>query len=156
MRKLKTAWLFFLSCFCSITAICQETNSVNGVADNRTHSYAFTNAKIVKDAQTTLQNATLIIKEGKIIAVGNNLSIPSDAIVIDCKGKTIYRRGNHVVLSTFLLRHNSPAIQKVLMAGTRQLSRKLMHQNFLYRMMLRLKRFVILALVPYLHLRKMV
>ncbi|MEO7045854.1 MAG: amidohydrolase family protein [Ferruginibacter sp.] len=90
MRKLKTAWLFFLSCLCSITAICQETNPVNGVADNRTHSYAFTNAKIVKDAQTTLQNATLIIKEGKIIAVGNNLSIPSDAIVIDCKGKTIY------------------------------------------------------------------
>ncbi|MBS1496321.1 MAG: amidohydrolase family protein [Bacteroidetes bacterium] len=90
MRKLKTLWLFFVCSGISFTALSQETNPVNGVADYRTHSYAFTNASIVKDAQTTLQNATLIIKEGKIVAVGNQINIPADAIVIDCKGKTIY------------------------------------------------------------------
>ena len=90
MIKFKTAWLFLFSCICCLTAVCQETNPVNGVADKRTGSYAFTNASIVKDAQTTLQNATLLIKEGKIIAVGTSVNIPADAIVIDCKGKFIY------------------------------------------------------------------
>jgi imidazolonepropionase-like amidohydrolase len=68
----------------------QETFPVNGVADPRVGTYAFTNATIVKDPQTTLQNATLIIKDGKIVSVGNNLAIPKDAVTVDCKGKFIY------------------------------------------------------------------
>lgn len=68
----------------------QETFFTNGVADNREGCYAFTNATIVKDAQTTLSNATMVIRQGKIIAVGNDVSVPKDAIVIDCKDKYIY------------------------------------------------------------------
>lgn len=71
-------------------AAAQETFPVNGVADQRTDYFAFTNATIVKDAQTTLQNATLVIKQGKIVAVGANLTVPKDAVLIDCKGKYIY------------------------------------------------------------------
>jgi imidazolonepropionase-like amidohydrolase len=61
-----------------------------GVADPRTGYYAFTNATIVKDAQTTLQNATLVIKDGKVISVGSNVTVPKDAVVVDLKGKYIY------------------------------------------------------------------
>jgi imidazolonepropionase-like amidohydrolase len=69
----------------------QETFPVNGVADKREGCYAFTNATIVKDAQTTLTNATLVIRDGKIIAIGAaGLAIPKDAVVIDCKDKYIY------------------------------------------------------------------
>ena len=68
----------------------QETFPVNGVADKRINCYAFTNATIVKDAQTTIQNGVLIIKEGKIIGVGSGINVPSNAVVIDCKGKFIY------------------------------------------------------------------
>jgi imidazolonepropionase-like amidohydrolase len=68
----------------------QETFPVNGVADPRTGTYAFTNATIVKDPQTTLQNATLVIKDGKIVSVGNNIAVPKDAVTVDCKGKFIY------------------------------------------------------------------
>ena len=68
----------------------QETFFINGVADKRDGTYAFTNATIVKDANTTLQNATMVIREGKIVAVGNGLAIPKDATVIDCKDKYIY------------------------------------------------------------------
>ena len=68
----------------------QETFPVNGVADQRSDYFAFTNATIVKDPQTTLQNATLVIKQGKIIAVGANIAVPKDAVVVDCKGKYIY------------------------------------------------------------------
>ncbi len=69
----------------------QETFPVNGVADKREGCYAFTNATIVKDAQTTLTNATLVIRDGKIVAVGaSSVAIPKDAVVIDCKDKYIY------------------------------------------------------------------
>jgi imidazolonepropionase-like amidohydrolase len=68
----------------------QETFPTAGVADPRSGYFAFTNATIVKDAQTTLQNATLIIKDGKIVSVGNNIAIPKEAVVVDLKGKYIY------------------------------------------------------------------
>lgn len=75
--------------FC-LLAFSQETFPVNGVADPRNGTYAFTNATIVKDPQTTLQNATMIIKDGKIVAVGNGIAVPKEAVVVDCKGKFIY------------------------------------------------------------------
>lgn len=68
----------------------QETFPVNGVADNREGCYAFTHATIVKDGKTTLQDATLLIRKGKIISAGASLTIPKDAVVIDCKDKYIY------------------------------------------------------------------
>ena len=68
----------------------QSTFPENGIADPRHSYYAFTNASIVKDAATTLTNATLVIKDGKIVAVGNNLKVPAGAVEVDCKGKFIY------------------------------------------------------------------
>jgi imidazolonepropionase-like amidohydrolase len=68
----------------------QETFPLNGVAEPKTGSYVFSNATIVKDGQTTLTNAMLVVREGKIVAVGNNVSVPKDAVIIDCKGKYIY------------------------------------------------------------------
>ena len=90
MRKCKTALLFLIVAFQVTSAVSQETFPVNGVADKRNGTYAFINASIVKDAQITLSNATMVVKDGKIVAVGNSVSIPSDATVIDCKGKYIY------------------------------------------------------------------
>ncbi|MEK7199382.1 MAG: amidohydrolase, partial [Bacteroidota bacterium] len=87
MRKIK---LLFSGLLFALLLQAQETFPVNGVADKREGSYAFTNATIIKDAQTTLTNATLIIREGKIVAVGVDLIIPKDAVVIDCKDKFIY------------------------------------------------------------------
>jgi imidazolonepropionase-like amidohydrolase len=82
MRKIQ---LLLLGLFVVLLVRAQETFPVNGVADTRTRSYAFINATIVNDAQTpSLSNATHFIKEGKIIAVGNNISIPTDAVVVDC------------------------------------------------------------------------
>jgi len=87
MKKWKVLLLGL--CFSSLLRA-QETFPVNGVADNRDGIYAFTNATIVKDAATTLQNATLVIADGKIVSVGASVSVPKDAVVIDCKGKYIY------------------------------------------------------------------
>jgi hypothetical protein len=68
----------------------QSTFPENGVADPRHGHYAFTNATIVKDGTTTLTNATLVIKDGRITAVGSGLKAPAGAVEIDCKGKYLY------------------------------------------------------------------
>ncbi len=68
----------------------QATFPGNGVADPRHGHYAFTNATIVKEGATTLNNATLVIKDGKIISVGTGLKVPAGAVEVDCKGKYIY------------------------------------------------------------------
>ena len=91
MQKIKIFLIGFI--FLSGTALhikAQATYPVNDVANPKNGCYAFTNATIVKDAQTTLQSAILVIRQGKIEAVGNNISIPKDAVVIDCNGKYIY------------------------------------------------------------------
>lgn len=80
-------WICLLT---ATVAAAQGTFPVNGVADERSGHYAFTNATIVKDAATTLTNATLVIRDGKIVAVGANLPVPQGAVEVDCKGKFIY------------------------------------------------------------------
>lgn len=72
------------------TAFAQETFPRNDVKDIRAGLYAFTNATIVVDPQTTLQNATLLVKGNKIEQVGANLAVPKGYTAIDLKGKYIY------------------------------------------------------------------
>lgn len=62
----------------------------NGVQDERPNLYAFTNATIVVDANTTLEGATLLIRGSVIEAVGKGISIPTGTTVTDLKGKRIY------------------------------------------------------------------
>ncbi len=79
--------------FLSLTfygALGQVTFPVNGVADPRASCFALTNATIVKDGQTTIPKATMVIREGRIIAIGTSIEMPKDAVVIDCSGKYIY------------------------------------------------------------------
>jgi len=89
MRKLRVITLTGVLWLC-IFANAQVTSPVNGVSDPRTNCYAFTNATIVKDGQTTLNNATLVIRDGRITGVGVNASVPKDAVVVNCNGKYIY------------------------------------------------------------------
>ena len=68
----------------------QETFPLNDVANPREGCTAFIHATIIKDSKTTLQDASMIIRHGKIENIGSALPIPKDAVVIDCKGKYIY------------------------------------------------------------------
>lgn len=73
-----------------LPAMAQTGFPANGVADPRHGTFAFTNATIVRDPQTTLQNATLVVRDGRIIALGTGIAVPAEAQVTDCKGKFIY------------------------------------------------------------------
>src|SRR6476619_1094062 len=90
MKKAKSCLIACSVLLLGKFALAQSTFPENGVADPRHGHYAFTNATIVKDANTTLSNATLIVKDGKIIAVGTNLKVPEGAVEVNCTGKYIY------------------------------------------------------------------
>lgn len=68
----------------------QETRTPNGVQDKRARAYAFTNATLMVDYQTKIENATLLIRDGKVVQTGANITIPDGYTVVDLDGKYIY------------------------------------------------------------------
>jgi imidazolonepropionase-like amidohydrolase len=94
MRKNKflfpAFFVSFVMLFAGMSLFAQSTFPVNGLSNPQNNTYAFINATIVKDASQKITNATMVIRDKKIVAVGAQISIPGDAIVIDCKGKYIY------------------------------------------------------------------
>lgn len=89
MKKTTLAVAFSLLCL-TWNAIAQETFPVNDIKDTRAGAHAFTNATIVVDHLTTIQNGTLLVKAGKIEQVGAGIKVPAGYSEIDLKGKYIY------------------------------------------------------------------
>ncbi len=56
----------------------------------KTGLFAFTNAKIYTVTNGVIEGGTLIVKDGKIEAVGSGIAIPEGAEVIECAGQHIY------------------------------------------------------------------
>jgi imidazolonepropionase-like amidohydrolase len=52
--------------------------------------YAIQGAKIITLAGPSIENGTIIIRDGKIAAVGANIEIPASAQIIDGKGLEVY------------------------------------------------------------------
>lgn len=90
MRKTGFGLALVCSFFYCIPALAQPTFPQNGIADPRHGYYAFTHATLLKDGITALSDATLVIKDGRIIAAGTGIAVPAGAVEVDCKGKYIY------------------------------------------------------------------
>ena len=76
----------------SATALAQQIGNPTtqqGVMPPR-GTYAIRNARIVTLAGPDIENGTVVIRDGKIDAVGANVSIPSGAQAIDGRGLTVY------------------------------------------------------------------
>jgi imidazolonepropionase-like amidohydrolase len=88
--KKQSIILVALLLWLSSTLLAQATFPYNGVKDQREGWYAFTHATIVSKAGTEVANATLLIKDGRIISITPNGSVPKGAIEIDATDKYIY------------------------------------------------------------------
>ncbi len=87
MQKMILLGIFFLG---SLVLPAQEHFPSNGVADSRPEWYAFTQATIYVSPDKVLTNATLVIREGRVTAVGTDIEIPRGAQVRALEGKYIY------------------------------------------------------------------
>ncbi|WP_340066969.1 amidohydrolase family protein [Ascidiimonas aurantiaca] len=87
--KRKLSFLTIIWCF-YLGAAQDYFPKNDGVKTEDHHYTAFINAKIYTAPGETLDNATLLIKKNTIEAVGANVSLPENCVVIDLKGKYIY------------------------------------------------------------------
>jgi imidazolonepropionase-like amidohydrolase len=71
----------------SVTFCC---GAVLAPAQERPAVYAITHAKIFTLAGAAIDDGTLLIREGKITAVGSAVEIPAGAQIIDAKGLQVY------------------------------------------------------------------
>ena len=62
----------------------------DGLRANVPQTYALTGADVVVRPGEMLEGATIVVREGKIAAVGRDVEIPADAQRIDASGKRIY------------------------------------------------------------------
>ena len=64
----------------------------NGVYDQRPGVFAFTHATLYTDYQTKINDGTLLIRDGKVVAAGpaGAVKIPAGAVVQDLRGKFVY------------------------------------------------------------------
>jgi len=74
----------------SVRVVVGQTEPVIGLHENTPKIFALTNARIVTKPGNVLDNATLLIRDGHIEQVTTKVDIPSDAIIRDLSGKTIY------------------------------------------------------------------
>jgi imidazolonepropionase-like amidohydrolase len=79
-----------LALVATFSASAQQTFPINGVKDDNKAFYAFTEATIHISDKRTVKNATLLVQDGKVIQVGEGVSIPKGAIVTSLKGRHIY------------------------------------------------------------------
>ncbi|UCJ05866.1 amidohydrolase family protein [Chitinophaga pendula] len=89
-QRRTTALAILSVLFASSDAMAQATFPVNGVSSPKEGCFAFTHATLIKDGANTVSNATLVIRDGRIVAAAAGAAIPKDAVVIDCAGKYIY------------------------------------------------------------------
>ncbi|MFD0861326.1 amidohydrolase family protein [Sungkyunkwania multivorans] len=76
---------------CSFGLLAQDYFPKNdGVKTENDNYTAFVNARIFATPTQIIDNGSLLIQNGKIIAVGTSVTIPANAILIDLEGKYIY------------------------------------------------------------------
>src|SRR5215471_1035096 len=80
-KRILSILCFVLCCLCFVPAL---------PGQNRPQTYAIKDARIVTVTGPTIPKGNILIQDGKIVGVGANIPIPSNAKVIDAKGLTAY------------------------------------------------------------------
>jgi imidazolonepropionase-like amidohydrolase len=80
--------------FISLVVICSLVNARSQEtvypAPKQTTTTAITNATVHKGNGEVIENATILIADGKITAVGKDVTVPAGATTVDAKGKQVY------------------------------------------------------------------
>lgn len=95
--RLFTPAFFAFVCLCALSspsATRAQTTAPAATASaagtNAAGSFAITNARVVTVSGATLERGTVVVRDGLIEAVGENVRVPADARVFDGSGLTVY------------------------------------------------------------------
>ncbi|MAP53434.1 amidohydrolase family protein [Altibacter sp.] len=62
----------------------------DGLKEKNNNYTAFTNATVFVTPAEVIKNGTLLIQNGKVIAVGKSVNIPKNSVIVDLDGKYVY------------------------------------------------------------------
>src|SRR5688572_13599596 len=85
-RRARRSFVFLLPLLCLIAAI----TPIKAEPPTPPPYYAITHVKVVTGTGATIDDATVLLANGLIEAVGKKVSVPGDARVIDGKGLTLF------------------------------------------------------------------
>lgn len=74
----------------AVTLVAAETTPEYGIRDKTPQLVAFTGARIVESPDLFYEKGVLLVNNGRVVAVGADVQIPTAATVIDLRGYTIY------------------------------------------------------------------
>ena len=72
------------------SGIAQDNFTPNGIADVRQNAFAFTHANLYQPDGSYLNNATLLIREGRIVEVGAGIDVSAGYFEVDLGNRYIY------------------------------------------------------------------
>jgi len=82
-------WTAVLAALLAAEELRAQTAPVEGLRENTPHVHALTNVRLVQAPGRVLSQATLVIRDGIVEAVGK-VEIPADARIWDMSGRTVY------------------------------------------------------------------
>jgi imidazolonepropionase-like amidohydrolase len=85
-----TVILLLTTVHCALTTAQAQSDGSQQNVLGRAGTFAIMNARIVTVSGAVIENGTVLIQDGKIAAVGANLSVPGNAEKIDGKGLSVY------------------------------------------------------------------
>src|SRR5260221_13911726 len=74
----------------ALLAIAVAALAVSPARAERPRIYAITGAHVIVAPGKSIENGTVVMRDGLIEAVGSDLKPPADAVVVDGKGKTVH------------------------------------------------------------------
>ncbi len=92
LRIMKSVLNLCLSVFIGgfISFVSAQSDGSQQNLTGKAGTFAITNARIVTVSGAVIENGTVVISNGKISAVGANVSVPGGAETIDAKGLSVY------------------------------------------------------------------
>ena len=85
----RPAGLLLAVSLCVTSVQADQTTPVQGIRSAGATHLAFTGATVVVDPETVLEEATLIVREGRVVGVGD-LPVPTGATEVKLAGHTVY------------------------------------------------------------------
>lgn len=89
-RLFKTFAFLLLTAYCSLLAVNAQSGGTQQNLTGKAGTFAIVGARVVTVSGAVIENGTVVIQNGKIAAVGANVSVPSGAERIDGKGLSVY------------------------------------------------------------------
>ena len=88
--KLFKSVFILTSVFCLLTSVFSQNDGSEQNQTGRAGTFAITSARIVTVSGAVIDSGTIVIQNGRIVAVGANVSVPTDAERINGAGLTVF------------------------------------------------------------------